>query len=239
MPQSSEQSSNTINDMDIDPDNPATYDWVFSAYERVGPETGTLKLSGASFDMSPGYIENPYVGSLSWLVSWFPYNVEHLTIYFAPDTNQIRFSIPKPIIAQNFENFSDFRLERHYWKKIKPRPYLYELSSEDADAFGLIMGFLMTGTFHQHPQTRVRSVSHSIDEFIHAGELSIRLGLRCIVHFIRAVSLHLRQLLLEDWTALLEGHISSLYDFFDFSDERSTRAFRKIREVFAHAMVKP
>lgn len=51
MPQSSEQSSNTINDTDIDPDDPATYDWVFGAYERVGPDTGALKLSSASFDV--------------------------------------------------------------------------------------------------------------------------------------------------------------------------------------------
>ncbi|KAL4410307.1 hypothetical protein CABS03_07647 [Colletotrichum abscissum] len=56
--------------MDIEPEDPMTYGWAFGAYERVGPDTGALKLSGASFDVktSPGHMENTYVGHLSWLV---------------------------------------------------------------------------------------------------------------------------------------------------------------------------
>ncbi|KAK0371667.1 hypothetical protein CLIM01_10969 [Colletotrichum limetticola] len=69
MPQSCEL-SNTINDMDIEPENPTTYGWAFGAYERVGPDTGALKLSGASFDVktSPSHMENTYVDHLSWLL---------------------------------------------------------------------------------------------------------------------------------------------------------------------------
>ncbi|KAK1487366.1 hypothetical protein CTAM01_11823 [Colletotrichum tamarilloi] len=140
--------------MDIEPEDPTTYGWAFGAYERVGPDTGALKLSGASFDV---------------------------------------------------------KVRRDPWKKEQPLPREYEFLSEDADASGLIMSFLMTGTFPKHPHASVRSTSDMTTEFIYAGELSFKLGLRCIKRFRCAVSLHLRQLLLEDRTALLERHITSLY----------------------------
>ncbi|KAK1450249.1 hypothetical protein CMEL01_07585 [Colletotrichum melonis] len=159
MPQSCEL-SNTINDMDIEPEDPTTYGWAFGAYERVGPDTGVLKLSGASFDVK----------------------------------------VSRPADS----------LGRDPWKKEQPLPREYEFLSEDADAFGLIMSSLMTGTFPNHPHASVRSASDMITEFIYAGELSFKLGLRCIKRFRCAVSLHLRQLLLEDRTALLERHIASL-----------------------------
>ncbi|KAK1517922.1 uncharacterized protein CCOS01_12179 [Colletotrichum costaricense] len=112
--------------MDIEPEDPTTYSWAFGAYERVGPDTGALKLSGASFDVktSPGHMENTY--------------------------------------------------------KEQPLPREYEFLSEDADASGLIMSFLMTGTFPKHPHASVRSASDMTTEFIYAGELSFKLGLRCI-----------------------------------------------------------
>ncbi|KAF4777487.1 hypothetical protein HER10_EVM0002540 [Colletotrichum scovillei] len=162
-------------------------------------------------------MENTYVGHLSWLISWFPHNAEHLTIHFTSATERTRFSIPEPIIARNFERFPDFGLGRDPWKERQPLPREYEFLYEDADAFGFIMSFLMTGNVPQHPHARVRSASDTITELIHAGELSFKLGLRCIVRFNRAVSLQLRQLLLEDRTALRE----------------------RLRQVIAQAMVKP
>ncbi|KAK1725024.1 uncharacterized protein BDZ83DRAFT_315660 [Colletotrichum acutatum] len=98
------------------------------------------------------------------------------------------------------------------------------------------MSFLMTGTFPQHPHARVRSVSDMITAFIHANELSFKLGFRCIVRFRRAVSLHLRQLLLEDRRALLERHIDNLYKLLA---QRKRCAPWGFRHAFAQAMVKP
>ncbi|KXH49377.1 hypothetical protein CSIM01_11922 [Colletotrichum simmondsii] len=237
MPQSIGESENTTNDMNIDPNDPTKndYDWALAAHERIGPDTGDLKLSAASFDAktSPGHMENTYVGHLSWLVSLFPYNAEHFTIYFTSATERIRFSVPQTIVAQNSHNFPVFSLGRDPWIGRQPLPREYEFLFEDADAFGFIMSFLMTGTLPQHPH---RSASDMITEFIHAGELSFKLGLRCIKRFRRAVSLHLRQLLLEDRTALRERHIASLYKLLA---RRRLCAPWGFRQVFAQAMVKP
>ncbi|KXH49618.1 hypothetical protein CNYM01_07611 [Colletotrichum nymphaeae SA-01] len=240
MSQSTGESNSTTNDMDIDPNDPSKndYDWALGAHERIGPDTESLKLSAASFDVktSPGHMENTYVGHISWLVSWFPYNAEHLTIYFTSATERIRFSIPEPIVAQNFHNFPIFSLGRDLWQKEQPLPREYEFLREDADAFGLITSFLMTGTFPQHPHARVRSASDMITELIHAGELSFKLGLRCEVRFNRAVSLQLRQLLLEDRTTLRESHIARLNKLLARHKLSIPWGFR---QVFAQAMVKP
>ncbi|KAK1725023.1 hypothetical protein CaCOL14_011583 [Colletotrichum acutatum] len=84
MPQSTGESKNTTDDMNMYPDDLTenNYDWALGPHERVGPDTGALKLSAASFDVktSPDHMENIDVGHLSWLVSWFPYNAEHLTV---------------------------------------------------------------------------------------------------------------------------------------------------------------
>ncbi|KAK1466524.1 hypothetical protein CCUS01_07345 [Colletotrichum cuscutae] len=185
--------------MDIEPEDPTTDGWAFGAYERVGPDTVALKLSGASFDVKVGRPADSLGRCL-------------------------------PVIWRTHTLGGD------PWEKEQPLPREYQSLSEDADAFGLIMSSLMTGTFPKHPYASVRSASDMTTELIYAGELSFKLGLRCIKRFRCAVSLHLRQLLLEDRTALLERQIASLYKLLA---RRELCALWGFRQMFAQAMVKP
>ncbi|KAK1704480.1 hypothetical protein BDP67DRAFT_495460 [Colletotrichum lupini] len=112
--------------MDIEPEDPTTYSWAFGAYERVGPDTGALKLSGASFDVK-SIISTEYLSRVS----------------------------------------TDVSQGRDPWKKEQPLPREYDFLSEDADASGLIMSLLVTGTFPKHPHASVRSASDMTTELIY------------------------------------------------------------------------
>ncbi|OHF03559.1 hypothetical protein CORC01_01278 [Colletotrichum orchidophilum] len=109
------------------------------------PAHEEMKLTEATFDVktAPGYMENTYVGHHSWLASWFPYNPEHITIYLGSGADDIRCSIPEPIIVESFSYLAacckaPISREGHETGRV------FEINRDEANAFGLIMSFLMT-----------------------------------------------------------------------------------------------
>lgn len=119
------------------------------------------------------------------------------------------------------------------WKEQIERKF--EWGHNEAGAFGLLMSFLLTGTFPQHPDPNVRSAAGMIDDFIMAIRLSDYTGLRCHERFVHAVCLRVRQLLLEDRKALQPVHVGKLYNL--AADKRYD--FEELVKVFAQAAVKP
>ncbi|KAK2008044.1 hypothetical protein LZ32DRAFT_30565 [Colletotrichum eremochloae] len=207
-------------------------------FHRLALSKNDFDVSDAAikFKTAPGHMEATYVGHYSWLESWFPYNPAHITIYFISDMEKYSFSIPEAILVQNFEYFQvALRIKPSglEWKEQAEREF--KLQRNEASAFGLVISFLLTGTFPQHPDPNIRSAHGMIDDFITAIRLSDYMGLRCHDRFVHAVCLRVRQLLLEDRKALQTVHIGKLYNL----AASYPRYLQELAKVFAQAAVKP
>ncbi|KAK1586116.1 uncharacterized protein LY79DRAFT_634012 [Colletotrichum navitas] len=202
----------------------------------LGKNDFDISDTAIDFKTAPGHMETTYVGHYSWLASWFPYNPNHITIYFISNTESQSFSIPETILVQNFEYFQvalKIKPSELEWKEQAEREF--KLQRNEAGAFGLIISFLLTGTFPQHPDPKIRSAHGMIDDFITAIRLSDYTGLRCHDRFVHALCLRVRQLLLEDRTALQTAHIGKLYNL----AANYPQHLRELAKVFAQAAVKP
>ncbi|KAK1999620.1 hypothetical protein LX36DRAFT_471807 [Colletotrichum falcatum] len=243
MPQSSEESSTSDHGHAQGPLVPVLSDEMKSGiahtgFHRVvlGKDDFNIRGAAIEFKTAPGHMEETYVGHHSWLASWFPYNPAHVTIYSISNTEKYSFSIPEAILVQNFEYFQvalRIKPSELEWKEQAEREF--KIQRNEAGAFGLIISFLLTGTFPQHPDPKVRSAHDMIDDFITAIRLSDYTGLRCHDRFVRAICLRVRQLLLEDRKALRAAHIGKLYNLV----ASYPLCLQELAKVFAQAAVKP
>ncbi|KAK1974026.1 hypothetical protein LZ30DRAFT_433341 [Colletotrichum cereale] len=207
-------------------------------FHRLACGKNDFDVSDAVIEVktAPGHMEETYVGHHSWLASWFPYNPAHITIYFISHMEKHRFSIPEAILVQNFEYFQvALRIKPSglEWKEQAEREF--KLQRNEADAFGFIVSFLLTGTFPQHPDSNIQSAHGMIDDFITAIRLSDYTGLRCHDRFVHAICLRVRQLLVQDRKALQTVHIGKLYNLAASYPQH----LQELGKVFAQAAVKP
>ncbi|KAK2042786.1 hypothetical protein LZ31DRAFT_596101 [Colletotrichum somersetense] len=213
-------------------------DLALVGFHRLTLGKNDFNISDAAieFKTAPGHMETTYVGHYSWLASWFPYNPAHVTIYFISSTESQCFSIPEAILVQNFEYFQvalKIKPSGLEWKEHAEREF--KLQRNEAGAFGLIISFLLTGAFPQHPDPKLQPAHGMIDDFITAIRLSDYTGLRCHERFVHAICLRVRQLLLEDRKALHPVHISKLYNLAASYPQH----LQELAKVFAQAAVKP
>lgn len=111
------------------------------------------------------------------------------------------------------------------------------ITPKEIGAFGLMMSFLMTGTFPQHPDELIHTTHAIIRDSIIAYRQSDYLKLKCMERFNRAICLRLRQVLLANRGALRAAHVGQLYNF--VRDAPSRDYYKDLVNVFAQAAVKP
>lgn len=143
------------------------------------------------------------------------------------------FSISREILVQNFGYFAsafDAGL-----KEAIEREFI--IAPKEIGAFGLMISFLMTGTFPHHPDEHLHTTHAIIRDSITAYRMSDYMKLQCMERFNRAVCLRLRQVLLTDRGALTAAHVGQLYNFVREAPSRDY--YKDLVNVFAHAAVKP
>ncbi|KAJ0382028.1 hypothetical protein COL922a_013362 [Colletotrichum nupharicola] len=200
---------------------------------KIPSTSGNLSHDQSSSQTAPGYPEEDYVGSHRWLEHWFPFNPELVTISVGDGKSSCEFSIARTILAENFGYFAT--AFNAGLKEAIERKFI--IAPKEIGAFGLMMSFLMTGTFPQHPDELIHTTHAIIRDSIIAYRQSDYLKLKCMERFNRAVCLRLPQVLLANRGALRAAHVGQLYN--SVRDAPSRDYYKDLVNVFAQAAVKP
>ncbi|KAF9879671.1 hypothetical protein CkaCkLH20_02482 [Colletotrichum karsti] len=208
------------------------------SFERLTLRKEDVVISDPVFGVktAPGHLEQTYVGHFDWLESWFPHDPQHITLKYDMKGVQRRFSIPEAILVKNFGYFSSsLRYGAEGLRESALREFCFP--DTEAAAMGLIISFLMTGTFPQHHMAEVQPMAQLIGDFITAYRVASYLDLRCRERFNYAVCLRLRQILLADRQVLSKANIGQLYNFVE--GRQVDNNYKDLRTVVAQAAVKP
>ncbi|KAF4917895.1 hypothetical protein CGCVW01_v009387 [Colletotrichum viniferum] len=205
------------------------------SFKMVKLQKEDFVTTEAVFDVktAPGCYEDTYVGHHQWLEHWFPYNPDLITLSVKYGTHMCTFSISRGILVQNFGYFAtafDAGLKEAVERQ-------FTIAPKEIGAFGLMISFLMTGTFPQHPDEQLHTTHAIIRDSITAYRMSDYMKLHCMERFNHAVCLRLRQVLLADREALTAAHVGQLYNFVREAPHQDY--YRDIISVFAQAAVKP